>query len=201
MKQYKIAIAGKQGSGKSYLAAALANVGWLTFSIADPIKQLVNLAYPQASKTDAAIVQGQVKTIRELYQALGGGVRNHVDEYFWLNIATNRINDAARTFRSIVIDDVRTPTEAMWLQNVGFTVVKLVVPAETRAARIGKLIGEKDHTEEGVEDIEADIVMMPEQIDYFVKLLDEANWSTFTTKFENAHARAMQYLETCAVKR
>ena len=142
MTQHKIAIAGKQGSGKSHLAAAFSNIGWLTFSIADPIKQLVALAHPHATKTDHAMVGLKMKTIRELYQAIGGAIRTHVDPYFWLSIATNRVDEATRTYRSIVIDDVRTPTEAQWLKDSGFLIIKLAASIEARAARIGKLIGE-----------------------------------------------------------
>lgn len=194
MKQYKIAIAGKQGSGKSHLAAAFSDIGWLTFSIADPIKQLVSLAHPNAAKTDHAMVGLKMKTIRELYQAIGGAIRTHVDPYFWLSIASNRVDEATRTFRSIVVDDVRTPTEAQWLKDSGFTIIKLVVPTETRAARIGKLIGENDETETGVDDIVADIKLDVWEANDLLQLLNDAQWATHTERFDNAMARVEQFL-------
>jgi dephospho-CoA kinase len=194
MKQYKVAIAGKQGSGKSHLAAAFSNIGWLTFSIADPIKQLVALAHPNAAKTDHAMVGLKMKTIRELYQAIGGAIRTHVDQYFWLTIVTNRIDVASRTFRSIVVDDVRTPTEAQWLQDSGFIVIKLVASIETRAARIGKLIGEDDETETGVDDIRANITLDTQQLNDLLQLLNDAQWATHTQRYENAIARVDQFL-------
>jgi dephospho-CoA kinase len=194
MTQHKIAIAGKQGAGKSHLAAAFSNIGWLTFSIADPIKQLVALAHPNASKTDHAMVGMKMKTVRELYQAIGGAIRTHVDSYFWLTIATNRIDEATRTYRSIVVDDVRTPTEAQWLKDSGFTIIKLVVPTETRAARIGKLIGEDDETETGVDDIVADIKLDTFLANDLLQLLNDAQWATHTDRFSNAMARVEQFL-------
>jgi len=196
MKQYKIAIAGKQGSGKSHLAAAFSDIGWLTFSIADPIKQLVALAHPHALKTDHAMVGLKMKTIRELYQAIGGAIRTHVDPYFWLSIATNRVDEAARTFRSIVVDDVRTPTEAQWLKDSGFIIIKLVASTEVRAGRIGKLIGEDDETEAGVDYIEANITLDIEEANDLIQLLNEAQWATHTPRFSNAMARVDQFLNT-----
>ena len=194
MTQHKIAIAGKQGSGKSHLAAAFSNIGWLTFSIADPIKQLVALAHPHATKTDHAMVGLKMKTIRELYQAIGGAIRTHVDPYFWLSIATNRVDEATRTYRSIVIDDVRTPTEAQWLKDSGFLIIKLAASIEARAARIGKLIGEDDETETGVDDIAADITLSVEQANDLLQLLNDAQWATHTDRFDNAMARVEQFL-------
>jgi hypothetical protein len=136
----------------------------------------------------------KMKTIRELYQAIGGAIRTHVDQYFWLTILTNRVDIASRTWRSIVVDDVRTPIEAQWLQDSGFIVIKLVASTETRAARIGKLIGEDDETETGVDDIRADITLDTQELNDLLQLLNDAEWATYTPRYENAIMRVYQFM-------
>ena len=167
-----LAICGKQGSGKTHFARQLEDSGWLRFSIADPIKYLGQLAYPDSDKLDeCADIHGEKFTIRELYQIIGASVRNF-DELFWLRILFNRIDAADNIGRGIVIDDVRTPMEAEMLKLRGFIVVKIHADDDLREARAGRLVGEEDITETAVDSIEADITLkdnasMREWLDLF----------------------------------
>lgn len=167
-----LAICGKQGSGKTHFAKQLENSGWLRFSIADPIKYLGQLAYPDTEKLDeCAIMHGETFTMRELYQSIGGALRS-IDELFWLRILFNRIDAAEEIGRGIVIDDVRTPIEAEMLKLRGFIIVKIHAEYDLREARAGRLVGEDDITETAVDSVQADITLkdnasMREWLDLF----------------------------------
>ena len=68
------------------------------------------------------------------------------------------------------------------------------MPTEARAARIGKLIGEDDETETGVDDIVADIKLDTWLANDLLQLLNDAQWATHTDRFANAMARVEQFL-------
>jgi dephospho-CoA kinase len=186
-----LAFAGKQGSGKTHLAKSFELLGWSRVSIAAPIKDLVGMAYPNQPKDAPALIRGEQRTVREVYQEVGRSLRESISADFWFNIALNRINEQRHKGRFVVVDDVRTPLECEMLRANGFTIVRLNVPDEVRAERIGGIIGGGDYTEKGVDMLDPDVELSQEGITTVLDLAEEAGWTMMTPRHENALARLM----------
>jgi hypothetical protein len=126
-----IALAGRMGTGKTTIAWELAvRHGYAMESLAKPIKEILDLAYPIVGKTTAQRVATPTgtasRTGRELMQLLGtDAVRNNVDLDFWIRCLFKRLETTPKPW---VIDDLRFPNEVEALAKAGFYTVRLVRP-------------------------------------------------------------------------
>ena len=154
-----VAIAGRQGSGKTTMATMLIKHGWLRLSIAKPIKQMVRDAWGDLSKNDTIRCGDEVITVRQMYQRIGIALRS-VDPDLLMRMLQPDLEAAMAAGYPVVIDDVRLPAEADWLRSRGFFIIRLWVPAEIRRLRLGHdLTGEDDATEAQVDAVHADTVI------------------------------------------
>ena len=157
--QTLIAIAGRQGSGKTTMASTLVASGSVRLSIAAPIKRMVRDAYGDLGKHQTIHSGGESITVREMYQRIGVALRS-VDPDLLMRMLQPDLEAAIAAGYSVVIDDVRLQSEADWLRARGFYIIRLWVPAEIRRLRLGHdLIGNDDATEASVDDIIADTVV------------------------------------------
>jgi len=150
-----LAFIGPQGAGKSTIANLLCDFnGYTRLSIADPIKEIANGAYPGLTKDAEFLVRtydgGKRVLGRELLQDIGAKLRE-VDLDFWLRQFRRRYTEVARAGRLIVIDDVRLDHEVTYLQHIDplLSVVRIHAHAIRRGDRIGKVVGADDVTETG----------------------------------------------------
>jgi len=157
--QTLIAIAGRQGSGKTTMAATLSESGAVRLSIATPIKRMVRDAYGDHSKQQTIRCGDETLTVRQMYQRIGVALRS-VDADLLMRMLQPDLEAAVAAGYSVVIDDVRLPAEADWLRARGFYIIRLWVPAEIRRLRLGHdLTGEDDDTEATVDQVVADSVI------------------------------------------
>lgn len=144
----RIAISGKQFSGKSTLANLLLDKAKLhgynpkRMALADPLKDLVS--------------KGLGRADREAWQTFGTEiVRDGCEKYFgnadfWVNLYISRVIELQETIDCFICDDVRFPNEVQQLTAAGFFLVRLVCPASIREKR-GQATGKEyrpDHTSE-----------------------------------------------------
>jgi len=163
-----IALLGPQGSGKSTIASLFEeHRGYQRHGIADAIKHVANLAYPDFKKEERYPVDllgsdGEpMLTGRELLQEIGAALRK-VDTRFWLRVWRQDFLEIQRMGYGVVVEDVRLDAEVAYLKLVEPTifVVRLTASAEVRAARRGgELLGADDITERGWTDAYADLTL------------------------------------------
>jgi len=111
-----IGICGKMHSGKSTFARYLRNElpNSQIVSLATPIKELAHSITSPRNGNDA----NDKEKIRPLYQAIGETMKQLYGQNYWLNIFEHNY---ARYFddnkNHIIIDDIRFPFEAKFIQN------------------------------------------------------------------------------------
>ena len=67
-------------------------------------------------------------TVRDLYIAIGRGLREYLAQDIWIFLAQNEIACAAKENSLVVITDVRYPNEAKMIRSMGGKIVKVVRP-------------------------------------------------------------------------
>lgn len=145
-----IAIFGAMYSGKSTIAAALTELGYVKVSFADPLKNVASLAYgpidkskfyPVSTYSDSSLeVSG-----REMLQRIGEAVKT-VDRDFWVKCF---LRDSKRYLdQPIVLDDGRFVFELEALKAEGFYTVCVDTPQEVRLARAKMILGRYPTAEE-----------------------------------------------------
>lgn len=182
-----VALIGPQGSGKTTLADNLVEFrGYQRHGIADAIKEVTRLAYPDIAKHESLMVArysgSKLLTGRELFQDVGAALRE-VDNEFWLRVWRRDYFDLLRMGYPVVIDDVRLPREAEYLKTISpdIVLIRVHASADTRSARIGALVGAHDLTEQGWQtspfDYQIDTTdLTPEQAFWrLVDILDDAS--------------------------
>jgi predicted kinase len=132
-----IGLLGKAGSGKSTVAAYLAqNHGFKVVRFADSLKDMMR----QLGLTDAHI-EGDLKEVpcdllmgktpRQAMQWLGTEWgRNMVGENLWVNQWLNR----ATRHRLVVAEDVRFPNEVLTLRENGGKLIRIKRPGQHRSS-------------------------------------------------------------------
>jgi hypothetical protein len=151
-----VAFLGPQGSGKSTIGALFVeHRGYQQHGIADAIKHIAGMAYPDLTKTETIVLDrysGQtVITGRELLQDIGAALRS-VDPKFWLRVWRRDYFEIQRHGYGVVIDDVRLDAEVAYLRAVdpAIYIVGLHADEATRSTRLGgPLKGTSDVTERG----------------------------------------------------
>ena len=158
-----VALIGPQGSGKTTVADLLVEFrGYQRHGIADAVKEVTRLAYPEIAKQEVLEVQtysGKRETTgRELFQEVGAALRK-IDNDFWLRVWKQDYFELIRMGYLVVIDDMRLPREAEYLRatDPNILLVRLFASEEVRSARIGGLLGSSDITERGYLDTPFDI--------------------------------------------
>lgn len=138
-----IAIIGGMGSGKTTILTELVTYhGYTRMSWADPVKDLARLAYGHIEKNEYYEIRlpngtRNRRSGREILQRIGtDALRDQVDQDFWIRCGIRRMHEAEDNIRW-VNDDTRFPNEVEALRSRGFRIVRLVVPAEERARRLG----------------------------------------------------------------
>ena len=121
-----IGLTGKMRSGKSTFGLLLADeLQGQIASFAAPIKEIAHsITHPLSGARHA-----DKEIIRPLYQAIGETMKGLYGRSYWLTIFEQR---HARAIDSeddyIIIDDVRFPFEARWIQKLGGKVIKIMRP-------------------------------------------------------------------------
>lgn len=137
-----IIFSGKQYSGKDTLAKILLEnmPEYHRCAMGDIIKleygRQHNLTYEEIEKNKAQYRQGLID--------LGNWGRSQSDDYWLKKIIAEDGN--------IMVTDVRVPFEYETFKNAGAVAIRVECPREIRATR-GKLIGENDITETGLDNI------------------------------------------------
>jgi dephospho-CoA kinase len=159
-----IALIGPQGSGKSTIAEMFAeHRGYARHGIADAVKSVTWMAYPGLKKNEGHEVLtysgARWLTGREIFQEVGAKMRE-IDRNWWMRIWEHAYDEIKSHGLSVVVDDVRLPSEIIYLRSVdpSIFVVRLFANQEVRRQRVGgQLLGTRDITELGWTDASFDI--------------------------------------------
>lgn len=172
-----VALIGPQGSGKTTLADNLVEFrGYQRHGIADAVKEVTRLAYPDLAKQQMLEVErytGKHRLSgREVFQDVGAALRE-VDNDFWLRVWRRDYFELVRAGYPVVVDDVRLPREAEYLKALSpdILLVRVYASAEARSTRLGALVGAHDLTEQGWQAAPFD-----SQIDTTDKSAEQAFW-------------------------
>jgi len=122
----KIALIGKAGSGKDYVAEYLfLHCGFQRFAFADELKKVAFQLFPEAFNN------GQKP--RKLLQELGQKMRE-LDEEVWVRALMRQLD--YKKPKRVVVTDVRQENEYSALAKAGFVMVKIVARDEVRLERM-----------------------------------------------------------------
>ena len=162
-----IALLGPQGSGKSSLAELLIeHRGYRRHAIADGIRQVVAMAYPNGIAKDEELAVTRYSgratiTGRELLQDVGAALRE-VDTKYWLRLWQSGYFELVRAGIPVVVDDIRLPAEVEHLRGVehNLLVARIHAEPDVRRERLGgELRGAHDVTERAWVGAEFDIAI------------------------------------------
>jgi uridine kinase len=172
-----IAIFGAMYSGKTTLAAALTEVGYVKVSFADPLRNIAALAYGQIDKSkkyDVSHYTSPDEQIsgREMLQKIAESVKT-VDRDFWLKCF---IKDSARYLdQPIVLDDGRFMFELEKLKEMGYITVGVDTALETRLSRSLVINGRYPTREEMNHISEIEIPFIMNKVD----ILIDGDWDPY----------------------
>lgn len=126
----RIALCGKMGSGKSYIAKLFSEkYNCKIISFAGRVKKLANELFDMKEK-DRNLLQNLSQKIKE------------IDKNVWVNVVKKEINK----YENVVIDDLRFPNEYQMLRDLDFIVIRLNIDRDIRIDRLsGKYKNFKDH--------------------------------------------------------
>ncbi len=132
-----IALFGHMASGKSSIAQALIDIGYVRLAFAQPLKDISELAYGPIDKSGKYTVvglDGAEETIsgREVLQRVGQSIKTH-DRDFWLRCFFRTATTFGRN--PLVVDDGRFLFECDALREKGWLIVGVAVPVEVRRER------------------------------------------------------------------
>jgi|WetSurMetagenome_2_1015567.scaffolds.fasta_scaffold809888_1 hypothetical protein len=138
-----VALFGQMASGKSAIAAALVDSGYIQMSFAQPLKNISELAYGKIDKSGEYTVTSldgieQVISGREVLQRVGQAIKEH-DRDFWLRCffrAADNLLD-----QPIVVDDGRFAFERDALSRRGWLIVGIDTPKAVRMERYRMIYG------------------------------------------------------------
>lgn len=138
-----VALFGQMASGKSAIAAALVDSGYVQLAFAQPLKNIAELAYGKIDKSGTYTVtsiDGDVHTIsgREVLQRVGQSIKEH-DRDFWLNCFFRTVSSYESL--PIVVDDGRFAFERDALRARGWLIVGIDTPLDVRMERYKAVYG------------------------------------------------------------
>jgi len=126
-----IGIAGRKGSGKTTLAEAMVQYGWVHDSFAAPIRRFLCILFDIDQLDLEAIKEAPQRALggrtpRQVMQLLGTEwMRAYCGQDVWLNALRARIASTIGAGRNVVISDVRFENEAKFIRDLGGVVVWL----------------------------------------------------------------------------
>ena len=128
----RIALCGKMGSGKSYIAKLFSEKhNSKIISFAGKVKKLANELFDMKEK-DRNLLLDLSQKMKE------------IDKNVWVNIVKKEINK----YENIVIDDLRFPNEYQMLKDLDFIVIRLKIDKDLQIDRLSnKYKNFKDHIE------------------------------------------------------
>ena len=125
----KIALCGKMGAGKTFIADKLVNDFKLEkYSFASKVKELATELF------------GMVGKDRLLLQTLADKMKD-IDKDVWVKYTINSMLEK----NNIVVDDLRFHNELNYLRNNGFITIKLLISEETQGERLLNKYGEQHY--------------------------------------------------------
>jgi dephospho-CoA kinase len=141
----RIALGGLMGSGKTTIAAHLAETqGYTPLAFADEIRGWLQGPYGTVEKgtyyaITSATGEHTLATGRELLQRVGAAARA-IDLDIIVRAMRAQVGALIRESddAKIVVHDLRTEREAHALAALGFAIVNLEAPANVRRERVGK---------------------------------------------------------------
>ena len=138
-----VALFGQMASGKSAIAAALVDSGYVGLSFAQPLKNIAELAYGKIDKSGVYIIRnldGTESTLsgREVLQRVGQSIKGH-DRDFWLRCFFRTAGNYLDY--PLVVDDGRFFFERDALQSRGWLIVGLDTPEGIRFDRYRSTYG------------------------------------------------------------
>ena len=119
-----IGLSGKIGTGKSYVAGILSDLGFRRWGFAWPLKHLVMEKY---GFTYEEVFVTKPEKVRAALQREGVHARETYGDDHWIQQTAAWLEIMAREWsnRPVVIDDVRFPNEADWIRAAGGHIVRL----------------------------------------------------------------------------
>ena len=138
-----VALFGQMASGKSAIASALVDSGYIQLAFAQPLKNIAELAYGKVDKSGEYAIttlEGETEYIsgREVLQRVGQSIKSH-DRDFWLRCFFS----TARNYLDapLVVDDGRFKFERDSLRAQGWTIVGIDTPERVRRERYRTVYG------------------------------------------------------------
>ncbi len=131
MTRTVLGIAGRKGTGKTTLAKALEEQGWIRLAFADPVKELALTLDPWVITSDedgdrwrlseevAAWgwdIAKQNDEVRRILQVVGTELGRAFDTNIWINKMAERVYRLPSDAK-VVIDDVRFINECNWIRH------------------------------------------------------------------------------------
>jgi chloramphenicol 3-O-phosphotransferase len=159
-----IALTGAPCSGKTTVARELEKRGYLFIDFCDLIKQIAADVLTHAGvPTTVEMIRSNKDHYREFLQVLGEQIGfNDNPAYVYRALSEYGFSGCAHKYA--VFDNVRTPEQFAVLQGLGFHLVRIWVPTETRAERAWSKYGTEpeDFLNQGMHPIEKGTGLEPE---------------------------------------
>lgn len=167
---YKIAICGKANVGKDTIARMIGGQlkGYSTLAFADPLKEMVQIAYPEiphewlwgASANRSNIIPGAFKegvplTVRQLLIDLGNDFGRAYKSDIWLRNFDHRFKNVTSSMPGFgaIVTDVRFRNEFDHLKSLGFYQVRVLRNSNAKIDDISET------NQDGIENSEFDYVL------------------------------------------
>lgn len=134
-----------KGSGKTTLAKHLEKKGFHRVSFADPIREMLEFQNPYLLSEEGAKPLQEIllhqswqdlktteysEQIRNLMISTGNALRS-LDESLIIRVAHDRVCELLDGGDKVVIDDVRLPSEAQFVRELGGVVIRINRPTST----------------------------------------------------------------------
>lgn len=149
-KKSKIAICGKMGSGKTFLADELVARGYVKCSFACRVKELATELFGMKEKDRSLLIR------------LGAAMRS-IDEDVWINTCLRNVEK----YEFVVIDDLRMTNEYERLVKENWFTIKVEVDDQERNRRLVQAYGEEkaqNHMKHASSNTENEACLLPDEM-------------------------------------
>lgn len=165
-----VAIFGQMYAGKSTLASALVDAGYVRLSFAGPLKNVASMAYGNVEKGrdyEITNLDGTTQRVsgRAILQGVGQSIKS-LDRDFWLRCFRRDIQRYLD--QPLVVDDGRFIFERDALRELGFLIVGVETPFAERMARAEFISGRRPSDEELEHQSEREIPHILHEVDITV---------------------------------
>lgn len=165
-----LALAGGMFAGKSTIADALTEYGYVRMSFAAALKNVAALAYGTVDKSEyyeTTSLDGDLRDLsgRQILQGVGQAIKQ-VDRNFWIRCF---LRDAKRYGGApLIVDDMRFIFEMEALRAEGWFIVGIDTHMTTRLDRAKKITGRLPSSDELGHESEVEIPKVIEDADLIV---------------------------------